>query len=62
MKEDGAENETIPADLVVDCSGRGSRLPGWLEEQGYGTVPAQSLEIAMSYTSGMFRPPAEFCV
>jgi glycine/D-amino acid oxidase-like deaminating enzyme len=59
VKGDGAENETIPADLVVDCSGRGSRLPGWLEEQGYGAVPAQSLEIAMSYTSGLFRPPPE---
>jgi 2-polyprenyl-6-methoxyphenol hydroxylase-like FAD-dependent oxidoreductase len=56
---DGAESETISADLVVDCSGRGSRLPGWLEERGDGAVPAQSLEIAMSYTSGLFRPPPE---
>jgi 2-polyprenyl-6-methoxyphenol hydroxylase-like FAD-dependent oxidoreductase len=55
----GADIETISADLVVDCSGRGSRLPGWLEEQGYGAIPSQSLKIAMSYTSGLFRPPPE---
>lgn len=59
VKRDGAEPEIISADLLVDCSGRGSRMPGWLEEQGFGAVPAQSLEIAMSYTSGLFRPPPE---
>jgi 2-polyprenyl-6-methoxyphenol hydroxylase-like FAD-dependent oxidoreductase len=30
----GAEDE-VPADLVVDASGRGSRTPAWLEELGY---------------------------
>jgi 2-polyprenyl-6-methoxyphenol hydroxylase-like FAD-dependent oxidoreductase len=60
IKRSGAESETISADLVVDCSGRGSRMPSWLEDQGYGAVPAQSLEIAMSYTSGLFRPPPEW--
>ncbi len=59
VKGDSTEVETMSADLVVDCSGRGSRLTGWLEEKGYGAVPTQSLEIAMSYTSGLFRPPPE---
>jgi 2-polyprenyl-6-methoxyphenol hydroxylase-like FAD-dependent oxidoreductase len=60
IKRSGAQSATISADLVVDCSGRGSRMPSWLEDQGYGAVPAQSLEIAMSYTSGLFRPPPEW--
>ena len=60
IKRSGAESETIKADLVVDCSGRGSRMPRWLEDQGYGEVPAQKLEIAMGYTSGLFRPPPEW--
>jgi 2-polyprenyl-6-methoxyphenol hydroxylase-like FAD-dependent oxidoreductase len=60
IKKGGGECETISADLVVDCSGRGSRMPSWLEKQGYGAVPVQSLEIAMSYTSGLFRPPPEW--
>ena len=59
VKRNGAEGEAISADLVVDCSGRGSRLPGWLEQEGYGAVPTMSLDIAMSYTSGLFRPPPD---
>ncbi len=60
IKRSESESETISADLIVDCSGRGSRMTSWLEDQGYGAVPAQSLEIAMSYTSGLFRPPPEW--
>ena len=60
IKRSEAESETISADLIVDCSGRGSRMTSWLEDQGYGAVPAQSLEIAMSYTSGLFQPPPEW--
>ncbi|MBT6277544.1 MAG: FAD-binding protein [Chromatiales bacterium] len=51
--------EQIAADLVVECSGRASRLPRWLPAQGFGEVPVQSLKIAMGYTSGLFRPPPE---
>ena len=57
-RKDGIE-EIIAADLVIDCSGRGSRLAGWLEAEGYGAVPAQRLKIAMSYSSGLFTPPPE---
>jgi 2-polyprenyl-6-methoxyphenol hydroxylase-like FAD-dependent oxidoreductase len=60
IRRSAAESETISADLVVDCSGRGSRMPGWLEDRGFGAVPTQSLEIAMSYTSGLFRPPPKW--
>lgn len=60
IRKGDTESETIAADLVVDCSGRGSRLPRWLESQGFGTVPVQKLEIAMGYTSGLFRPPPEW--
>src|SRR5262249_53241094 len=37
---DGAPT-TIPADFVVDCSGRGSRTPGFLESLGW-KAPTQS--------------------
>ena len=60
VQREGAGIEPISADLVIDCSGRGSRLPGWLEEQGYGAIASQVLRIAMSYTSGLFRPPLEW--
>src|SRR5690348_5425113 len=36
VSENGAPEKTLPADFVVDCSGRGSRIPAWLEEAGLG--------------------------
>ena len=60
IKKNGCDTEMISADLVVDCTGRGSRMPRWLENQGYGPVKTQKLEIAMAYTSGLFRPPPEW--
>jgi len=56
VEADGAR-ERIPADLVLECSGRATRLPRWLSAQGFGEVPAQRLKISMGYTSGFFRPP-----
>ena len=37
--------EVVPADLVVDCSGRGSRATAWLEALGY---PAPEVEQSRS--------------
>ena len=57
MFRDGAI-EDIRSDFVVDCAGRGSCLPRWLEEK-YGEIPSQSIEINMGYTSGLFEPPED---
>lgn len=47
--------ETIPADLVVDATGRGSRTPQWLEAMGYERPAEERVEIALSYTTRMFH-------
>lgn len=60
IKRNDRDVETMMASLVVDCSGRGSRLARWLDEGGYRTVHSQKLDIAMGYTSGLFRPPPEW--
>ena len=52
-------HERIAANLVVECSGRATRLSRWLKSQGFGEVPVQRLKISMGYTSGLFRPPPE---
>jgi 2-polyprenyl-6-methoxyphenol hydroxylase-like FAD-dependent oxidoreductase len=57
--ETEGESERIPADLVLECSGRATRLPRWLSAQGFGEAPAQRLKILMGYTSGLFRPPPD---
>ena len=60
LNSDAGGDETISAELVIDCSGRGSRLPGWLQQQGYDAVEEQQLDINMGYTSGTFRPPPKW--
>ena len=59
MVEADGGPERIAADLVLECSGRATRLPRWLPSQGFGEVPAQRLKISMGYTSGFFKPPPD---
>jgi len=51
--------ELISADLVVECSGRASKLARWLPAHGFGDVPSQQLKISMCYTSGFFSMPKD---
>lgn len=46
---------TMPADLVVDASGRGSRTPAWLEALGYARPPEAEVRIGMGYVTCYFR-------
>jgi 2-polyprenyl-6-methoxyphenol hydroxylase-like FAD-dependent oxidoreductase len=45
---------TIPADLVVDATGRGSRTPEWLTRRGYPPVAVDRVGIDLAYTSRVF--------
>jgi 2-polyprenyl-6-methoxyphenol hydroxylase-like FAD-dependent oxidoreductase len=49
------KDETVPADLVVDATGRGSHTPQWLEAMGYAKPAEERVEIALGYTTRMFR-------
>ncbi|MBX9427572.1 MULTISPECIES: NAD(P)/FAD-dependent oxidoreductase [Streptomyces] len=54
-QEQGSEERTIDADLVVDATGRGSRTPVWLEEFGYERPDEERIRIDLSYTTRRFR-------
>jgi 2-polyprenyl-6-methoxyphenol hydroxylase-like FAD-dependent oxidoreductase len=54
-RQAGGVEKTIPADLVVDASGRGSRSPAWLEELGYGQPPVSRVQIGLAYASCYYR-------
>jgi 2-polyprenyl-6-methoxyphenol hydroxylase-like FAD-dependent oxidoreductase len=56
---DGAAEEAIAADLVVDATGRGSRTPAWLEELGYERPEEERVKIDLSYTTRTYRLPDE---
>jgi 2-polyprenyl-6-methoxyphenol hydroxylase-like FAD-dependent oxidoreductase len=51
--EGGAE-QVLPADLVVDATGRGSRVPVWLEEAGYAPVEEERRKIGLGYASRLY--------
>lgn len=49
--------QQLTADLVVDASGRGSRVPLWLQGLGYPTVQADEVKINIRYASRAYRMP-----
>jgi 2-polyprenyl-6-methoxyphenol hydroxylase-like FAD-dependent oxidoreductase len=53
----GEGSRVLPADLVVDASGRGSRTPRWLAELGYATPDRDRVTVDLSYATRLFRRP-----
>lgn len=54
----GGAESTLPADLVVDAAGRGSRTPTFLEALGYGRPAEDEVAIHLTYVSQLLRIPA----
>ena len=54
-RADGSAEEQLDADLVVDAGGRGSRLPVWLEELGYGRPPVEKVPVDLRYATRTYR-------
>eukprot|EP00884_Botryococcus_braunii_P018699 jgi/Botrbrau1/5512/Bobra.0023s0001.1 len=56
--KDGSE---LSGDLVVDASGRGSKLRDWLGEAGVkGLVPPEIVDSGLQYASRRYRRPANW--
>jgi 2-polyprenyl-6-methoxyphenol hydroxylase-like FAD-dependent oxidoreductase len=51
----GSAEESIPADLVVDATGRGSRTPVWLEGLGYERPTEDRPKVDVGYASRYLR-------
>ncbi len=49
------QTTTLSADLVVDCTGRGSRAPHWLKELGYPAPPESEVKVDIGYASRLYR-------
>ncbi|MEU6077418.1 FAD-binding monooxygenase [Micromonospora sp. NPDC047074] len=52
---DGAVEEILDSDLVVDATGRGSRTPVWLEELGYERPAVDRVKVGIAYTTCHYR-------
>ncbi|MFJ1758193.1 NAD(P)/FAD-dependent oxidoreductase [Kitasatospora sp. NPDC088134] len=53
-----AEVRELPADLVVDATGRGTRAERWFEELGAPAVPTERVDAGVAYASRFYRRPA----
>lgn len=59
-RADGRYEEPLAADLVVDCAGRGSAAPKWLEEWGYGRPAESRVKINFAYSTRVYeRKPTD---
>ncbi|WP_051267236.1 FAD-dependent oxidoreductase [Nakamurella lactea] len=55
---DGGSPRTLDADLVLDTSGRGSRTPIWLSDNGFVAPPEERVVVRIGYASQQIRLPA----
>ncbi len=53
----GAGSRVMPADVVVDATGRGSRTPHWLADLGLPVPPEEAVRIDLAYTTRLFDVP-----
>jgi 2-polyprenyl-6-methoxyphenol hydroxylase-like FAD-dependent oxidoreductase len=53
VRRDGADVD-LPADLVVDATGRGSHTPAWLAEHGWLRPAESQIAIGIAYTVWVF--------
>ncbi|WP_225849189.1 NAD(P)/FAD-dependent oxidoreductase [Streptomyces sp. HPF1205] len=57
--DDAASGTDIAADLVVDASGRTSRVPDWLSGIGCEPPPEERVDAGVAYASRLYRRPPE---
>lgn len=58
--EGAAAGEGVDADLVVDCSGRGSRSPAWLASHRYPAPAEERVDVGICYATAYFRREGRF--
>lgn len=51
------DGEPLPADLVVDATGRSSRLPAWIEHLGVTPARTEALDARVGYASWLVDLP-----
>ena len=57
LLEAGDDSSAVPADLVVDATGRGTRLPVWLEQWGFGRPKEDTVDVGIKYATHQVRIP-----
>jgi 2-polyprenyl-6-methoxyphenol hydroxylase-like FAD-dependent oxidoreductase len=58
IRQDG-RTEEVPADLVVDATGRASRTPDWLAEHDYPMPTVDEVHIDVVYSTALVNRPVD---
>jgi 2-polyprenyl-6-methoxyphenol hydroxylase-like FAD-dependent oxidoreductase len=58
LLEVGDESTGVAADLVVDAAGRGTRLPVWLQQWGFGRPHEDVVDVGIAYATHQVHIPA----
>lgn len=54
------DEKNITAQLIVDCSGRSSKTPQWLEDVGITAPPETVVNAHLGYATRRYREPKDF--
>lgn len=57
VRGEGADEQVIEADVVVDATGRGSRASLWLAQMGHGEPPVERVQVGLAYSTRTYRLP-----
>jgi hypothetical protein len=59
VRDEAGESHELTADLVVDATGRTSRVTDWLDEQGYATPTVDEVHIDIAYSTVLIERPVD---
>lgn len=57
IRDENGDRSTVPADLVVDATGRTSRTPSWLDDHGYAPPPVDEVTVDLAYSTALIERP-----
>ncbi|WP_325096571.1 FAD-dependent oxidoreductase [Mycolicibacterium vinylchloridicum] len=57
MLSASGQSEFVAADLVVDASGRGTRLPAWLDDWGFARPEEETVDVGIGYATQQLHIP-----
>ncbi|MGG4047380.1 FAD-dependent oxidoreductase [Paenibacillus favisporus] len=56
-REQSGQEKALTADLVIDTSGRSSKLSGWLTDLGYEVPKPDLLKVSLGYSTRRYKVP-----
>ncbi|WP_026677888.1 FAD-dependent oxidoreductase [Fictibacillus gelatini] len=57
-RDQSGQEKTLIADLVIDTSGRSSKLSAWLNELGYEVPKPDLLKVSLGYSTRRYKVPS----